>query len=946
MNPDNITKHYVSAYHFVRKCEQAITHSVNRAIKQALLLTKGPDLSLHKRIKSFLIVIFSSLLLSACGSGNSGQGSDPVVVEQPIAYIKRPLNNADGDRFTSNLTEPAEFRPGAVLYIKDSATPGSNVRDITSSAFADPSFLNDEGELLYDVKDLHVSYDGSKLLFAMRAPEIENADEEDQPKWNIWEYDVTLSSLRRVIASNVSAEEGHDISPAYLPDGRIIFSSTRQRAAKAFLLDEGKPQFAGLDEDLNGEAFVLHVMDDQGLNIQQLTFNHSHDLSPVVLDNGKILFSRWDNAGQTRNNGFNLYEINPDGTGLNFIYGRHSHDSAGAGTQVHFANPKQLESGLIAVQLRPFENANLSVQPTTININDFVEHNVQVDGTVLDLSVEQGAQRAIVKGLNASGEQSLLGSYGAFFPLNDGSDRYLVSWSVCRVRLIDNDSQTAGNQPGPAEFCTQSKLDSVRYEAADPLYGLWLYNASTRTQIPLDLSESGVVFDEAVIIKPRPRADFIPPVELNADEVSLAGKGLGVIHIRSVYDFDGRDTSASGIAVMADPLQTLPENRPQRFIRIEKPVAIPSDTVRDIDNTAYGRSRAQMMREILGYAPIEPDGSVKVAVPANVPFAISVLNAQGKRTSQRHQNWLQLAPGETLSCNGCHTANSEFTHGRRGAEPDSINTGAATDGVEFPNTDPALFANMGETMAETYTRIRGLRELTPDIQFDDEWTDPAASPSASLSYAYSDLQTTLPISSNACQSSWESICRIVINYETHIHPLWSVDRRVFDVDDVTLLDDYTCTGCHTNIDEDSLARVPDAQLDLTNGPSTDEADHFKSYRELLFNDNELELIEGILVDRLVETGEVNLVEQRDSNGDIVLDENGDPVLIEVPVLAPVTVRPTMSVNGAVSSNLFMSKFETGGSHENYLSTAELKLIAEWLDLGAQYYNNPFDAPAN
>ena len=97
---------------------------------------------------------------------------------------------------------------------------------------------------------------------------------------------------------------------------------------------------------------------------------------------------------------------------------------------------------------------------------------------------------------------------------------------------------------------------------------------------------------------------------------------------------------------------------------------------------------------------------------------------------------------------------------------------------------------------------------------------------------------------------------------------------------------------------------------------------------------------------MVDTGEVNLVPVVDENGDDVFDENGDQVFIAVPILAPVPVRATMSTNGALASNAFMSKFETGGSHEAYLSKAELKLLSEWLDLGAQYFNNPFLAPTN
>ena len=888
----------------------------------------------------------SFLVLSACSTGSNDGKTDPVVVEQPVAFIKRPLVDEDGEVLANDLTEPNQFRPGALLFLKERATPNATSRDISSSAFSDPSFLNDDGELLYDVKDLHVSFDGTKLLFAMRAPDIENADDEDQPKWNIWEYDMTLGSLSRIIISDVSAEEGHDISPVYLPSGDIVFSSTRQRRSKAILLDEGKTQYSGLDEDRNVEAFVLHRIDPETQEITQLTFNQSHDLSPLVMENGKILFTRWDNAGQTSQNGYNLYEINPDGTGLNYVYGRHSHDSGSAGTQVQFAFPRQLENGNIAVQLREFQNENLSSQPTEINISAYIEHDVEIDGTVIDLANEVGGQDPIIQGLTTSSTQSLKGTDSAFFPLSDGSNRYLVSWSICRVQEIDTDDDEEGDQTGDPEFCSQENLDSEDYEAADPLYGLWIYDANDDTQLPIDLSQSGVIFDEAVLMKARVRPDSIASEELGADEQVLASNGYGVIHIRSVYDFDGIDSSALGIDVLADPAQTLPSERPQRFLRLEKPVSIPSDEVRDIDNTAFGRSRAQSMREILGYVPIEPDGSVKVAVPSNVPFAMSILNAEGKRTSQRHQNWLQVAPGETVECIGCHTRNSEVPHGRNDAQPESANTGAATTGLPFPNTDPALFADMGETMAETYSRIRGIRQLTPDIVFEDEWTDPAASPSASFSYAYSDLQTAAPTPANACATEWTSFCRIVVNYEDHIHPLWSVDRRVFDTDEVTLLEDQTCSSCHTNTDDAGDLRVPDGQLDLSDGPSTDEADHFKSYRELLFNDNEVELVGGVLVDRMVDTGEVNLVPVLDGDGEQVVDDDGELVFIEVPILEPVPVAATMSTNGALNSAAFMNKFEAGGSHQDYLSSVEMKLLSEWLDLGAQYFNDPFLAPAN
>ncbi len=82
-----------------------------------------------------------------------------------------------------------------------------------------------------------------------------------------------------------------------------------------------------------------------------------------------------------------------------------------------------------------------------------------------------------------------------------------------------------------------------------------------------------------------------------------------------------------------------------RFIRLEKPVSIPDPQTLKLDPAAFGITND--MREILGYAPIQPDGSVVIQVPAYVAFQISILDATGKRITPIHDAWLQLIPGET-----------------------------------------------------------------------------------------------------------------------------------------------------------------------------------------------------------------------------------------------------------------------------------------------------------
>ena len=866
-----------------------------------------------------MALVGAVLSVGGCGPTTNAQGQDPVVRDYPVAFVKRPLIFDDSqDLIGDDVRRPERFSPGAVLYLKERASPSATAVDISSEAFDDPMYLNEEGKLLYDVKDLAVSPDGKKLVFAMRAPEIEGADV--QPTWNIWEYDLEGAGLRRVIESDTVAEQGQDIAPHYLADGGIVFASTRQRGSRAILLDEGKPQFAALDEDMQTRTFVLHRMDADGSNIRQISFNQSHDLDPYLLDNGKVVFSRWDNAGSL--NEMNLYQINPDGTGLSVLYGRHSHDQGSDGGIVQFLKPMEISEGDVLVQLRDFTSDQFDFAPVRVHINTHTDANVSFTGS------ESAGHTPEIPNVRTDGEPNVAGQYGAVFPLNDGTGRLLVSWSPCRLIALDEIDL-------PVEdidliLCDEETVADPNLIRADPVYGLWIYDPVKNTQRPIDLPKDGFRFDEAVLMTSRPLANYIRDFTPEGEAAILAEEGFGLVNIRSVYDQDGVDTTPAGITAMADPRSTAVDERPARFMRIEKAVSIPPPGVRRVRDESFGVSSEQRMREIIGYVPIEPDGSVRFAVPANVAFAVSIVDGEGRRTSERHQNWLQVAPGETLACNGCHTSTSSVPHGRPDAEPSSINSGAESSQA-FPGSDPDLVAEMGETMAETWSRLNGTRRLQPDLVFDDEWTDGAvATPGTGINLAYAYLRTDPPIG-GPCATEWSSICRAVINYETHIHPLWSVDRRVYDDNDVEIPEaNQPCTACHSNRDGNNAIQVPVAQLNLADGYSADVSQQYRSYRELLVDDNEQELVNGALVDRLIDTG----LTEDDGNGN------------QVPVYATVPVYSTMDAAGALASEEFMAIFAAGGVHAGYLSAAELKLISEWLDLGAQYFNNPFDVPQN
>ena len=880
-------------------------------------------------------------LMSGC-SGNAhidvanSQSADPATVDFPIFYVKRTIPpDTDDLRMLRSAVKPTDDQlvvPKADLYMRKSASPSADEVNITARM---------TGTDTYDVKDVDVSLDGKAVVFAMRGPLTEKMKQKDPPTWHLWEYVIATDTLRQVIPPSLVPDESNNVAPHYMPDGRIVFSSTAQRQSKAILLDEGKPQFEAQDEDRSEPAFVLHVISADRTEFHQIEFNQSHDRDATVLANGRILFTRWDHA--PGKDGMHLYTSNPDGTDLQLYYGANSHMTGTnpAGTNnavIEFVKPHEMQDGRILTLVRPDSNIDFGGDLVIINGNQFVENTQPL---LKDLGLPGPAQtRATENNVIDVAGPSPGGRFNSAFPLWDSSSRFLVSWSQCR--LLDADGITIVP-------CTDSRLKDPNVQVAPPLYSVWMFNPSKNTLLPVMPPTEGVMVTDVVAAQPRALQniilDKVPGVDIDQ---TLVNAGFGILDIRSVYDFDGLDSAKplGGIATLADPQATTAAKRPARFIRLEKPVSIPNRDTLDLNDAAFGASN--FMREILGYAPVEPDGSVNIRIPANVAFQISVLDANGRRISPVQAAWLQVRPGETLTCNGCHTPATQQnpkSHGRKGLFNPAY--AGAAGGAPFLHTVSTFIPAPGETMAEARGRTSCVsdtpkcRQMMPSVNvyYSDVWTDPAVrTPDASFAYSYNDTtQFFTPPPNAGCldsfggPSNWRASCRIIINYPTHIQALWDVKRQTIDATGAVVTD-HTCTqgGCHTLTPKPgstATVQVPAGQLDLTNTPSNDEPNQPLSYRYLLFQEPKLEVIMGAL-----------------SPVQGPPDADGNPTVVMVgPYLN------AGSANGALSS-AFLSRFVpgSGSTHAGYMTPAELRLVSEWLDIGAQFFNNPFDpaAPVN
>jgi Hydrazine synthase alpha subunit middle domain len=917
-----------------------------------------------------------ALILSACGggggkdevrigSGQSGGETAPTAVDFPIFYVKRPVPDFTKTVNTQDIRRERQYLVGADLFMRDRPSPSAKETNITTRVTAGKR---------YDVKDVDTSWDGKKIIFSMRGPLKQNQKDVDPPTWEIWEYVLATDDLHRVVVSDVTAADGNDVSPHYLADDRILFTSTRQRDSKAILIDEssqgiGSSGYEAQDESNGESAFVVHVMDADGTNIHQVTFNQSHDRNPTLMQSGKLLFSRWDHANNR--NAFNLYTANPDGTDLELLYGAQSHNSGSSGSTIQFVDAREMSNGKILTMVRPFTGTEFGGDLYIIDTANYVENN---QPTLANQGMTGPAQtKALQNDIRTVPGPSPGGRFNSAFPLFDGSNGILTTWTQCR--LLDMKSSNAIVPCTASGIADASQLNPTQYMLAPPLYSAWLFDPSSNTLRPIMQPEEGVMVSDIAAAQPRDRQalirDHVPGIDADANLVS---EGVGILNINSVYDFDGKIAGGTTSIAAVSPGGANYAVRPARFLRIEKAVSLPNRDVRDVSNAAFGPT-GRFMRQILGYIPIEPDGSVRAKVPANVAFQISVTDANGRRlnTFSRHNAWLQLRPGEEVTCNGCHTPTAQVagngttppsgvSHGRLGLFAKAY-SGSTAGGTFASSNATFIAAGTGDTMAKARADWSCGNEqcasVTPSVNLlsADVWpigndphgsvpapvVPPATTPvdrPADIAIRYiggGGLKTKLPTSSS-CATTWSSLCRIVINYLEHVQPMWDLTRPVLDpvtgmpIQDANGVDlDNKCSSCHSRLDAANANRVPAGFLELTGDLMDNDPDHVTSYNQLLFAHDQLMLMGTALVQVCAAFGDP------------------DPVTNIAPCVQFAQSPGSMTAGSAGASTRFFSKMTANGGtvdHSKFMSAGELKLVSEWLDIGAQYYNDPFKAPEN
>jgi len=149
------------------------------------------------------------------------------------------------------------------------------------------------------ITDVDLHFDGRKMLFSS----IGKFD-----RWCVYEIGVNGQGMRQLTPTMPDVSH---FDSCYMPDGTIAFTSTAT--------------FQGLPCIYGGSPMaVLYRMDADGKNIRQLTFEQDSDWCPTMLNNGKLMYLRWEYSDTPHYFTRILFQCNPDGTGQIEYYGSNS----------------------------------------------------------------------------------------------------------------------------------------------------------------------------------------------------------------------------------------------------------------------------------------------------------------------------------------------------------------------------------------------------------------------------------------------------------------------------------------------------------------------------------------------------------------------------------------------------------------------------------------------
>lgn len=476
-----------------------------------------------------------------------------------------------------------------------------------------------------------LSFDGKKAVFDYR--------KDVSSGFRIWEVNTDGSGLRqltfppkdeaeKVARYGIASFHTDDIQPCYLPDGGIAFSSSR---CEYGVLCFTQPLAVTL---------VLHRMDPDGGNIVQLTRSPVSEFSPAVLDDGRILYHRWEYVDKGARVGKTFWAMNPDGSKSEELFGLS--DSSIATGAFMYPQPVPGDKPMLVCAVGPHCPQGNSVGP--IKLIDLSKDNrtsAPLTNITPDVEVHssQGGWVFAASDFKTHSGNGIGGPlYGHPYPVNE--KQFLVSHK-------DNDSE---------------------HYMANGAYSIYIIDTDGNRAFVYKDEDGSVSCWHPTPLRARNTPVGISPII----SPELKSKNLAECIVMNVYE--GMEGVEAGSV---------------KYIRINEAIPQYWDTKRKWSPNYHSAQwgAALWPRVQWGIVPVEKDGSARFTVPADRNIFFQALDENFMEV-QRERTYVNYRPGEIRTCVGCHERSTESPRTIAGNMPLALRRAPSVPGPQPGETDP------------------------------------------------------------------------------------------------------------------------------------------------------------------------------------------------------------------------------------------------------------------
>ena len=532
---------------------------------------------------------------------------DARIAEQPILFLKtrrfvcQMLHEYQGQYYNV-----ADLGGGGVYLLR---RPGqtAEVHPLTEARMPRGAFHT-----------LALDYDGQRAYFAFVRVRPGPRDRPVQPNWHmltnaplppefellgpqretfhLYELELDSREIRQLTFGLYD-----DTGPCPLPDGNLVFVSTRRG---------GFTRCNNWWEPL--QTYTLHHLNRQTGKITTLSWHETNEWHPTVLHDGRIAYSRWDYVDRSAAHFHGLWTCLPDGRGARALFGNYT------------------------------MNISACFQPRAIPGSQ-------------KIAFIAGAHHAIV-----GGSLVLLDPTRVRLDPNSGQDRF----DGLEVLTPDIEFPETPNQWPKGYMVSPWPLDENRFLVAfgyDRLpgcgsgnafeEGTGLYYFDRWGNLELLYREKGwsLLDPVPVAARPKPHRWSDPVGEHKSSPTNDLGVPTGS-DSQSSEDLVGPDEALVYVYDVRRSLLPLPPDRQVDHLRIFQLFPKSTPTAND---PRIGHANAENARALLGTVPVEADGSAFFRAPARKPLYFQLVDRQG-RAIQAMRTTVYFQPGEKGGCIGCH----------------------------------------------------------------------------------------------------------------------------------------------------------------------------------------------------------------------------------------------------------------------------------------------------